>query len=209
MDSMLHLLNKSSARGLSQSGTITPRFVIVGLGNPGRYVGTRHNIGYEVVDALSAQWKIPVRTRRHQSRVGAGEIQNQSVLLVKPETYMNESGKALQSIRDTLAVPVSHLLVICDDIHLPLGSIRLRRNGSHGGHNGLRSIINCIGSNEFPRLRIGLGGMEIAPEHWMDFVLARFSAEERLTIEEAISGSAEAVVCYMCEGIEAAMSRFN
>lgn len=182
---------------------------IVGLGNPGSYARTRHNVGYEVVDVLSRQWSIPVRARKHHARTGSGEIEGRPVLLVKPETYMNNSGRAVQSLRDTYRLPGERLFVICDDIHLPLGKIRLRRNGSHGGQNGLRSIIEGLGTLDFPRMRLGIAGEDRPPEEWVDFVLSKFTKQERLVMEDVFLRAAEAVALFVTEGIESAMNKYN
>ncbi|MBI3919778.1 MAG: aminoacyl-tRNA hydrolase [Armatimonadetes bacterium] len=183
--------------------------VIVGLGNPGRYARTRHNVGYEVVDVLSRQWNIPVRARKHHARTGSGEIEGRPVLLVKPETYMNNSGQAVQSVRDTHRLPAERLLVICDDIHLSLGKIRLRRNGSHGGQNGLRSIIEGLGTQDFPRMRLGIAEADLPPEQWVDFVLSKFTEEERRVIADVFLLAAEAAALFVTEGIESAMNKYN
>jgi len=166
-------------------------------------------VGFEVIDKLSSQWGIPVKSREAHSRLGLGEVEGHSVLLAKPQTYMNESGRALQSLQAKWNLPLTNFLVVCDDIHLPLGKLRLRRSGSHGGHNGLRSIIQCLGTNEFPRLRIGIGGEEIPPAEWVKFVLSPFEREERAAIDQAIARATEVVTRFIRDGIEAAMNWCN
>lgn len=184
--------------------------VICGLGNPGeRYLLTRHNIGFRVVDLLADRWGL---TRAGRAREGAARLEATlpepigRVLLVKPLRFMNQSGAALKAaMRQTDADPATDLLVICDDIDLPLGKVRLRRSGSAGGHNGLRDIIAALGSDAFNRLRVGIGrGGEP-----VDHVLSTFKAGERELAAEAIATAADAAEQWLRDGIEAAMSAFN
>jgi PTH1 family peptidyl-tRNA hydrolase len=184
--------------------------VICGLGNPGeRYLLTRHNIGFRVVDLLADRWGL---TGSGRAREGAARLEVTRpepigrVLLVKPLRFMNQSGAALKAaIRQTDADPATDLLVICDDIDLPLGKVRLRRSGSAGGHNGLRDIIAALGSDEFNRLRVGIGrGGEP-----VDHVLATFKPGERELAAEAIATAADAAEQWLRDGIEATMSAFN
>ena len=184
--------------------------VICGLGNPGeRYLLTRHNIGFRVVDLLADRWGL---TGAGRAREGAARLDVTRpepigrVLLVKPLRFMNQSGAALKAaIRQTDVDPATDLLVICDDIDLPLGKVRLRRSGSAGGHNGLRNIIAALGSDEFNRLRVGIGrGGEP-----VDHVLATFRPGERELAAEAIATAADAAGQWLRDGIEAAMSAFN
>ena len=184
--------------------------VICGLGNPGeRYLLTRHNIGFRVVDLLADRWGL---TGAGRAREGAARLDVTRpepigrVLLVKPLRFMNQSGAALKAaIRQTDADPATDLLVICDDIDLPLGKVRLRRSGSAGGHNGLRNIIAALGSDEFNRLRVGIGrGGEP-----VDHVLATFRPGERELAAEAIATAADAAEQWLRDGIEAAMNEFN
>jgi PTH1 family peptidyl-tRNA hydrolase len=184
--------------------------VICGLGNPGqRYLFTRHNVGFRVVDLLADRWGL---TGAGRVREGAAVLEASlpepvgRVLLVKPQRFMNLSGSALKAaIRQTDADPATDLLVICDDIDLPLGKVRLRRSGSAGGHNGLRDIIAALGSDEFNRLRVGIGrGGEP-----VDHVLATFKPGEKTLASEAIGTGADAAERWLREGIEAAMNEFN
>ncbi len=181
--------------------------VIVGLGNPGReYAGTRHNVGYGVVDLLAAS----PRAGRFQERL-AGEVAELTedvgkVLLVKPLTFMNLSGQCVREVLDFYKVPVEELLVVCDDINLPLGKLRFRARGSHGGHNGLRNIQQHLGTNEYARLRIGVGGPE---KDLVDHVLSRFRASELPIIKDAITLAAQAVTVWIEKGTEVCMNRYN
>ncbi|MDQ2933774.1 MAG: aminoacyl-tRNA hydrolase [Chloroflexota bacterium] len=182
--------------------------VISGLGNPGeRYRLTRHNVGFRVVDLLADRWRL---TGKGSVREGAARLEaplpDGRVLLVKPMKFMNLSGGPLKAaMRHTDADPAVDLLVIADDVDLPLGRIRLRRSGSAGGHNGLRDIITAFGSNEFARLRVGIGrGGET-----VDHVLATFKPDERELAEVAIGTAADAAELWLREGIDEAMNAFN
>jgi peptidyl-tRNA hydrolase, PTH1 family len=184
--------------------------VICGLGNPGdRYRLTRHNIGFRVVDLLTDRWGL---TGPGRVREGAARLQVERpdpigpVLLVKPMKFMNISGAPVRAaLRHAQADPTSDLLVIADDIDLPLGKIRLRRAGSAGGHNGLRDIIAVLGSNEFNRLRVGIGRAGETVDH----VLSTFKKDERDLAAEAIATAADAAELWLAEGIEAAMNEYN
>ncbi|MEO8252006.1 MAG: aminoacyl-tRNA hydrolase [Chloroflexota bacterium] len=184
--------------------------VICGLGNPGeRYRLTRHNIGFRVVDLLADRWAL---TGAGRVREGAARLEAArpepigKVLLVKPLRFMNQSGAALNAaMRQTDADPTADLLVICDDIDLPLGKVRLRRSGSAGGHNGLRDIIAALGSDDFNRLRVGIGRSGEPVDH----VLAVFKPGERELAAEAVATAADAAERWLDDGIDAAMSEFN
>jgi PTH1 family peptidyl-tRNA hydrolase len=187
--------------------------VICGLGNPGeRYRLTRHNVGFRVVDLLADRWGLTgqgrVRDGAAQLRVTRPEPLGE-VLLVKPMKFMNLSGSALRgALRQANADPSEDLLVIADDVDLPLGRIRLRREGSAGGHNGLRDIIAALGTNEFQRLRVGIGRSGSTRET-VNHVLATFRPNERDLATEAIATAADAAERWLAEGIEAAMNMFN
>ncbi len=183
--------------------------LIVGLGNPGAgYAKTRHNVGFQVIDRLAgdfcpAGWRL-----RCRSLVMEARFQDQKVVLAKPQTYMNNSGEAVKPLLRWYGLGLAELLVICDDLDLPLGQIRIRKKGGHGGHRGLKSIIGAVGGNEFARLRIGIG--RPAPEiDVVQWVLGRFSAAEAPVIEEALARAARAVQILLSEGIERAMNQFN
>lgn len=184
--------------------------LIVGLGNPGsEYAETRHNLGFMVVDKLAAGAGVTAKRRECQSRVGNALIENRRVTLVKPQTFMNLSGEAVRCLTAKYEVSVADpLIVISDDLALPFGTIRLRERGSAGGHNGLKSIIEALGTNEFIRLRIG-----IQPEHPISdakrFVLDNFTRTEKASLDEILERAAEAVRSILRDGSAKAMSLFN
>lgn len=185
-------------------------WLIVGLGNPGpKYEWTRHNCGFLVVDELARREGKTIRTPEGQALTARAAIGDVPVLLVKPQTYMNLSGVSVAALvrKYTITAP-GRVLAISDDLALPFGRIRIRREGSAGGHNGLKSIIEKLGSNQFPRLRVG-----IAPDHPLaetrDFVLAEFSRQERSSLPETIDQAADAVEVLLTQGIEQSMSKYN
>ena len=184
----------------------------MGLGNPGRdYATTRHNAGFILADALTDSWGFPSFKRpwRWRARVSKGVIDDQRIVVAKPQTYMNRSGGALGPLlKDSKFDPTSHLLIVVDDVALPLGSFRLRAHGSAGGHNGLKSIAGRLRSEEYARLRIGVGPRP-DDEEGSDFVLSDFEDTERETLDELLPIMIEAVECWIREGIETAMNRFN
>jgi PTH1 family peptidyl-tRNA hydrolase len=181
--------------------------IVVGLGNPGsRYAGTRHNVGYAVVDLLAESPRAGQFQSRFQAQVAEWLEEPHKVLLVKPETFMNLSGRCVRQMVDFYQVPLSELLVVCDDINLPLGKLRLRARGTHGGHNGLRDIQNHLGTTEYSRLRIGVGSPD---DDAVDHVLGRFRPGERAVIDEAVQVAAQAAGVWIHEGIEACMNRYN
>jgi PTH1 family peptidyl-tRNA hydrolase len=181
--------------------------VIVGLGNPGKqYVGTRHNVGYAVIDSLAASPKAGRSQSRFQALVAELNEDFGKLLLVKPETFMNLSGVSVRQLLDFYKVPVADLLVVCDDINLPLGKLRFRPRGTHGGHNGLRNIQDHLGTNEYQRLRIGVGSPE---EDAVDHVLSRFKPSEVPVINEAVATAAQAVMVWVAEGIDECMNQYN
>jgi peptidyl-tRNA hydrolase, PTH1 family len=182
--------------------------VIVGLGNPGKeYEGTRHNVGFELVDALAAAHSIKVDSRMHKSLVGRGTIGDNKVMLVKPQTFMNLSGEAVTAVLQREVIHLPDLLIVCDDIHLPVGRIRLRGKGSSGGQNGLKSIASHLATQEFARLRIGVG--EPPPGLQVEWVLGRFSRADRKEMDDTLITAMGAVEVWLKEDIEAAMCRFN
>lgn len=182
---------------------------MVGLGNPGpAYERTRHNLGFMLVDELARDAQTQVKRVECQSLIGQAVIENQTVELAKPQTFMNLSGEAVSCLLAKSDRSVKQLIVISDDLALPLGTIRLRPRGTHGGHNGLRSMIDRLGTNEFMRLRIG-----IMPEHPIlnarNFVLEKFGKSEQETVEKVLKISAEAIRDVISNGIEKAMARYN
>lgn len=183
--------------------------LIVGLGNPGRrYRGTRHNIAWAVLDQLAREHGIAIDEDDGWAQIGRAAIGGRHVILARPETYVNVTGTAVADLRRRHRVVPSDLLVIADDLDLPLGVLRLRERGSHGGHNGLRSIIDALGTTAFPRLRIGIGrppaGVDPA-----DYVLQRPSADERLVLGETVRRAAEGVILWVRDGAQAAMRHCN
>ena len=184
-------------------------WLIVGLGNPGAaYEKTRHNLGFMLVDLLARESQTQVKRDECRSLIGRAEIDGRPAELAKPQTFMNLSGEAVSCLVKKPGRSVERLIVISDDISLPFGRIRLRPKGSHGGHNGLRSIIDCLKTNDFIRLRIG-----ILPEHPVsntkNFVLENFSKGEAGEVEKILDTSARAVESVIRDGIDAAMARFN
>jgi PTH1 family peptidyl-tRNA hydrolase len=181
--------------------------VVVGLGNPGReYAGTRHNVGYAVVDLLAQGVGAGRFQSRFQAQVSELIDGADKLLLVKPETFMNLSGRSVRQLVDFYQLPVEGLLLICDDINLPLGKLRFRARGTHGGHNGLRSIQDHLGTTVYCRLRIGV---ERPAEDAVDHVLGRFRPSERPVIEEAVASAAQGVILWARQGIEVCMNQYN
>jgi PTH1 family peptidyl-tRNA hydrolase len=182
--------------------------VVVGLGNPGpRYASTRHNVGFEVIDGLAASPSAGRFRSQFQAQVCEVFEGEQKVLLVKPETFMNLSGRSVRQLVDFYQVALTDLLVVCDDINLPLGKLRARAQGTHGGHNGLRDIQSHLGTTEYARLRIGVDSPKQADT--ADYVLARFRPAERPVIEEALSLAVQAASVWLLQGIDECMNRFN
>jgi PTH1 family peptidyl-tRNA hydrolase len=187
---------------------VLPEWIVLGLGNPGaEYAHTRHNIGFDVIGILASRHHIRLNFRRDHARYGLGMIADVPVLLAKPMTYMNRSGEAARALLQRYPIDTSHLLVVVDDVALPLGRIRIRPSGSDGGHNGLESIIQCLGTQAFPRVRVGIGSPP--PGQMVEYVLSRFSPQEQPIIDEALQRAADAVEAIIAEGVQAAMNRFN
>lgn len=184
--------------------------LIVGLGNPGaKYNHTRHNVGFDVVDIISQKTGIPIKKKKSQALVGEGTVDGQRVVLALPQTYMNLSGQSVRALMDWYKVSPEKVLVIYDDIDLPPGAVRLRPHGGPGTHNGMRSIVECLGTQGFPRVRVGIGGK---PPEWdlADWVLSHYESKEtRQVAFDAYLTAADAALCFLKEGIEAAMQRFN
>lgn len=181
--------------------------VIVGLGNPGpKYAGTRHNVGFDVIDYLAAAPGCSPFREKFEAFVAETKEGDETVLLVKPLTFMNLSGRAVRAIADFYKVPVENLLVICDDINLPLGKLRIRVKGSHGGQNGLRNIQEQLGTDAYARLRVGIGAPTFDA---VDHVLSKFKPGERTAVEDAIANAARAAVTWARQGAEVAMNKFN
>ena len=183
-------------------------FIIVGLGNPGKkYEKTRHNMGFIAVDLLAGRLGIPVNRLRFRALTGEGMVGGQKVLLAKPQTFMNLSGHSVGEIMEYYKIPPENLLVIYDDIDIPRGTIRIRKKGSAGTHNGMRSVVPAVGSGDFPRIRIGIGGERKL--HIRDFVTSGFSRDEREALLEAAERAAQAAECILLEGVDRAMNKYN
>jgi PTH1 family peptidyl-tRNA hydrolase len=182
--------------------------LVVGLGNPGsKYQGTRHNIGFELVDRLAEGGSSPPFSRKFEGQLAEIEIDFRRVLLLKPETFMNLSGRSVGQAMRFFKLAATDLLVICDDLSLPLGKLRLRPGGSDGGQKGLRDIASHLGTDQFPRLRIGIGDRDNVEAS--DYVLSRFRSSERPLINDALILASQAVAVWVTRGIDAAMNRFN
>ena len=185
-------------------------YIIVGLGNPDKkYQGTRHNVGFDVIDAIAEKYNIAVDTRKHLAYVGKGVIEGQKVLLVKPQTYMNLSGESVRSAVDFYkADPETEVLIIFDDVSLDVGQLRIRKKGSAGGHNGIKSIISHLGTSNFPRIKVGVGekpkGYDLA-----DYVLGKFSKAEQEIMQDGYKQATEAVALIVQDNMEKAMNDFN
>lgn len=183
--------------------------LVVGLGNPGRkYEGTRHNAGYMTLDVLAKRFSAGRLKTAFQGETGEINLNGERVLLLWPQTFMNRSGTSVVQARDFYKLTNDDLLLISDDFNLPLGRLRVRAAGSAGGQNGLKDVIRCLGTEEFARLRVGVGPV---PGGWnpADFVLGRFSAAEKTEIEIAVMTAAEAVECWASQGVAAGMNRYN
>lgn len=181
--------------------------MIVGLGNPGpEYAGTRHNVGFELIDHLAKKHQIRVDTRKHRAVYGQGMIEGKSVLLVKPLTYMNLSGQAVIAIAKAYGISPASILVVADELDLPLAKVRMKPKGGPGGHNGHRSLIASLGTQEYPRVRIGIG--KGGPDT-IDHVLNRFRPDERQAIEDALATVIKGCEIWLIDGIEKAASFVN
>ena len=184
-------------------------YLIAGLGNPTKeYDKTRHNVGFSVIDVLADRYRIDISEKKHKALCGRGVIEGQKVLLLKPQTFMNLSGESIRAAADYYKIEPEEMIVIYDDISLDPGQLRIRLKGSAGGHNGIRNIIANLGTQDFPRIKVGVGAkpprMDLA-----DYVLSRFGAGEQKLMEEAFGEAAEAAVMMMTDGAERAMNHFN
>ena len=192
----------------SNSGGV--EWLIVGLGNPGdKYEATRHNVGFMVVDELAERARTPVQKLKFRALTNTAQVGDAKALLMKPVTYMNLSGEAVRQAADFYKVPPERVLVISDDVSLPVGKLRLRRGGSAGGHNGLKNNILHLGSDQFPRVKIGVGEKPHPDYDMAEWVLSRFIGEDKRTMDEAIKRAADSVECCIREGMDRAMNRFN
>lgn len=186
------------------------QWLVVGLGNPGpKYEWTRHNVGFLVIDQLADRADLPVQKLKFQALTNTALIGGQSVLLMKPTTYMNLSGQAVGQAARFYKIPPERVLVISDDVALPQGKLRIRRSGSAGGHNGLKDIIAHLGGDQFPRVKVGVGGKPHPDSDMADWVLSTFTGADRKAMEEAIDRAADAVTCLLEQGVDKAMAKFN
>lgn len=205
----LRNLLRAFKRGERSFEGVTPKLVVVGLGNPGpRYRNTRHNVAWWCIDELERRIGAKCARANSDTELAEGYLENEPVAIAKPTTFVNLSGKAVLYLARRYSVPPEQLLVVVDDMDIAPGKIRLRRGGSPGGHNGLKSITQSLGSRDFPRLRIGIGrppqrGAEI------DYVLATLPPAEREAVEDAVLRAADAVISILRDGLEAAMGRYN
>lgn len=184
-------------------------YIVIGLGNPDKkYIATRHNIGFDGITRIADDNNIPLNLRKHKAICGSGLIAGEKVILAQPQTFMNLSGESVRALVDFYKVKPQNIIVIYDDINLDVGQLRIRKGGSAGGHNGMKSIIQHLKTEEFPRIRIGVGKQ---PRGWdlADYVLSKFSVKENDIMREALEGVSEATKTIIEEGIGTAMNIYN
>ncbi|MCC8122915.1 MAG: aminoacyl-tRNA hydrolase [Oscillospiraceae bacterium] len=185
-------------------------WLVVGLGNPGgQYEHTRHNVGFMTIDALERRMHVSVRKLKYRALTDTALFDGQRALLMKPVTFMNLSGEAVGAAAAFYRIPPERVLVISDDVSLPVGKLRIRRDGSAGGHNGLKSIIAHLGCDRFPRIKIGVGAKPHPDYDMADWVLSKFSGEDEKTIAKAVGDAADAVACLITRGVDEAMGEYN
>ena len=184
-------------------------YLLVGLGNIGiQYSATRHNVGFEVIERIAYEHQIKLNQKKHKALIGQGLINGNKIILAQPQTYMNASGISVKLLSDFYKIDKEKIIVIFDDTSLNLGQIRIRKKGSAGGHNGIKSIINNLGTQEFPRVKIGVGNK---PPNWdlADYVLSRFAKDEIIIITETIKKANDAIEVMLRDGIDKAMNQYN
>ena len=185
-------------------------WLIVGLGNPGeQYENTRHNVGFLVADELGERGSFPIQRLKFKALTNPAVIGGQGALVMKPTTYMNLSGEAVGEAARFYKIPPGRVLVISDDVDLPLGKLRIRTGGSAGGHNGLKSVIQHLGADQFPRLKVGVGGKPHPDYDMADWVLGKLQGEDKRVMDGAVKRAADAVECFLKDGPQKAMNRFN
>ena len=185
-------------------------WLICGLGNPdARYAGTRHNAGFDALDHLAEKWNTEITKSKFKGLYGQATVDGKKVILLKPMTYMNLSGEAVGEAARFYKIPADHVLVISDDVSLPIGKLRIRKGGSAGGHNGLKNIIQHLGTDQFPRVKVGVGEKPHPDYDMADWVLSKFVGEDLKTITAAIEKAGKAVECLIAEGPDKAMNKFN
>jgi PTH1 family peptidyl-tRNA hydrolase len=183
--------------------------LVVGLGNPGaKYEGTRHNVGFEAIDRLARECGAPAPRAKFDGQAWECALGVEKSLLLEPQTYMNRSGGSVRRAIDFYQIPLDDVLVICDDFNLPLGQLRIRSSGSDGGQNGLADVIRCLGTQEFARLRVGIGPV---PDRWdpADYVLGKFTSDQRGEIDLQVARAADAARMWAAEGVTATANKFN
>lgn len=184
-------------------------YIIAGLGNPGsEYEFTRHNIGFRVIDRLAEEYNISIMDRKHKGLIGKGVIEGQKAVLVKPQTFMNASGECIAQVMAYYKETPEHVLVVFDDISLDVGKLRVRKKGSAGGHNGIKNIIAQLKTEDFPRVKFGVGDKPRGTD-LISHVLGRFSEEDEELAKSRLNTACDALVCVITEGCDTAMNRFN
>ena len=185
-------------------------WLVVGLGNPGdKYENTRHNVGFLTIDRIAEELGVPVQKLKYRALTNTVELGGAKALLMKPVTYMNLSGEAVGEAARFYKISPDHVLVISDDVSLPLGKLRIRKGGSAGGHNGLKNIIQHLGTDQFPRVKVGVGEKPHPDYDMADWVLSKFTGEDLKAITAAIDKAAQAAACLIAEGPDKAMNKFN
>lgn len=184
-------------------------YLIVGLGNPEKEYGqTRHNMGFNVINEIAKTYKIEITENKFNSLFWMGTIEDEKVILLKPQTYMNDSGKSVAEVKNFYKVPDENCLVVYDDIDLEPTNIRIRKKGSPGSHNGMKSVVTCLGTENFPRIRIGIGAPKYKDD-LINYVIGKISKEDKKLLEEGVEKAKEAVIEFIKNGIDIAMNKFN
>ena len=185
-------------------------WLLVCLGNPGdQYENTRHNVGFMVADEIADRANVPIQKLKYKALTNTVTLRGQKVLVMKPITYMNLSGEAVRQAVDFYKVPADHVLVVSDDTALAVGRLRIRKGGSAGGHNGLKNIIQHLGTDQFPRLRLGVGEKPHPDYDLADWVLGKFQGEDKKAIDASVKKAADAIECILSQGLDKGMNRFN
>ncbi len=192
----------------AKSGSV--EWLLVFLGNPGdEYEHSRHNVGFLVGDELGERLHIPIQKLKYKALTNTAELSGCKVLLMKPVTYMNLSGEAVRQAVDFYKLPADHVLVFSDDISMPVGKLRIRKGGSAGGHNGLKNIILHLGTDQFPRIRLGVGEKPHPDYDMVSWVLGKFPPKDQPLMDAAVKQAADAAACLLAEGVDSAMNKFN
>lgn len=201
---------KALSKTYGTDNSVKPEYIIVGLGNPGiQYENTRHNAGFLAVDALAKKYDISVNSHKFKSLVGTANIGGKSCLVMKPETYMNNSGEAVEQAMEFYKIPLENVIVIFDDISLEPGAMRIKRKGSAGGHNGIKSIIALCGGENFPRIKIGVGKKPRPDYDLADWVLSKFTEDDMKKLEKINENACTACELILSDNISEAMNKFN